>query len=129
MQKTHKQEEITNKRNETQREAIFSALNGIFQLTEENGTPSSKEDIEFQFLKAAKLMVDRGFGDIVEEFVLGRMDSFGEKIGRRILAKIEEIKKPYGYRDLDERPSGIRLKEGPGPVAAKPTNLLLVKNR
>ncbi len=110
-------------RRKSQKEEIFSALNGIFQL------PDSI--IEAEFLKAARLMVDKGFGEICIEFVLERIDKFGEPRGARILERVNEILDGKGnpVRDSNEaRTSEIRFK-GPGPATVEaPPRLRVVRS-
>jgi hypothetical protein len=110
-------------RGKGQKEEIFSALNGIFQL------PDSI--IEAEFLKAARVMADRGFGENCMEFVLERIDKFGESRGARILERVNEILEGKGnpVRDSHEaRTSEIRFK-GPGPATVEaPTRLRVVRS-
>lgn len=98
-------------REKTQKAAIFDALNGIFQLPQDQR--------EAEFLKAARLMVEKGFGGECKQFVLGRLDKF-EGNGTGILRSVEEMvaqrENPVSSAH-EARASEIRFK-GPGPVIA-----------
>lgn len=99
-------------REKSQKAAIFDALNGIFQLPQDQR--------EAEFLKAARLMVEKGFGKVCEEFVLGGRGKFQGNKGAQILAKVEEmIRGANPIQQIHEaRTSEIRFK-GPGLVDVK----------